>query len=91
MINNKEHFHEKKSLKTRLSELSVTSVVLIVILFSVCLVPIVWSWILAFQCNKDINQAWVEFLSLFFIFGVVFPVFSNIVYIIWSYKNCSKK
>ena len=90
MINNTEHFHEKKSLKKRLGELSVTSVVLIVILFTICMVPIVWSWILAFQCNKDINQAWVEFLALFFIFGVVFPVFSNIVYIIWSYKNCKK-
>ena len=90
----KEKFVDKnsrKSLKDRLSELSVTTVVLIVVLFTICMVPIVWSWILAFQCNKDINQAWAEFLALFFIFGIIFPVFSNIIYIVWSYKNCGKK
>ena len=83
--------HPKKSIKQRLSELSLTSVILIIILFTICLIPIVWSWILAFQCNKDINQAWAEFLALFFIFGIIFPVFSNIIYIVWSYKNCAKK
>ena len=36
MINNTEHFHEKKFKKSSLGELSVTSVVLIVILFTIC-------------------------------------------------------
>lgn len=85
----KEKFNnitEKKSLKQRLSELSITHIVLISLLIIICFIPIVWSWILVFKCNKDIDYAIFEFIALFFIFGIIFPVFSNIIYIVFKHN-----